>query len=76
MRKLFPQHDRAITGAVVDYLMSGGHLGDPSQHDHFRDRFSHLAGLEQRVIITRCKIAVSRLIVGAIRQEMETYHAG
>ncbi len=71
MRKLFPEHDRAVTDAVVDYVMSGGHLGDPGQHQHFKGRFSNLAGLEQRVIITRCKIAVSRMMVGAIRREIE-----
>lgn len=72
MRKIFPEHDRAITDAVVDYVMTGGHLGEPGQHGYFANRFDHLAGLEQRMIITRCKMAVSRMIVGAIRREVET----
>lgn len=71
MRKLFPEHDRAVTDAVVEYIFSGGHLGDPEMHQHFKNCFEHLSGLEQRLIISRCKMAVSRMIVGAIKSELE-----
>ncbi|MEY9198410.1 hypothetical protein ABIA16_003526 [Sinorhizobium fredii] len=73
MLKLFPEHDRAVTNAVVDYIFAGGHLGDPEMHQHFKHCFEHLTGLEQRLIITRCKMAVSRMIVGAIKAELEAY---
>lgn len=73
MTKLFPVHDGAITDAVADYIFSGGHLGDPEMHGYFTSHFEHLSGLEQRVVITRCKTMFSRMIVDAVRAELEAY---
>lgn len=63
----FPGHQGAVEQAALDYIFDGGWIGDPRQHDYFRDRFRHLSGIEQRVVITRCKLAVGRKILEAVR---------